>query len=310
MKHGPTDKRQKESVYMRQKEFAGVFPYLVSPIDSDGKVKEAVLTSLVEHLIAEGVHGLTPLGSTGEFAYLTWPQRQRIVEVVVAAAAGRVPVVAGVAHTSIREAARQAGELEKIGVDGVLAIMDTYFPVDTEGVVSYFRGIAEAVSCPVVLYTNPSFSGTNLTPQAIETLTEVPNVRYLKDASANTGNLLNIMNRLRDRLKIFSASAHIPLFVMMLGGVGWMAGPACVIPRQSVRLYEMAVERKWDEALELQKRLWSINRIFQKYALAPCIKACLEMQGFLVGDPIPPLRPLSGQALVDIQSVLRDLEAL
>ena len=87
---------------MATTEFHGVFPYLVSPIDADGNVKEAVLTRLVDDLIAAGVHGLTPLGSTGEFAYLNHDQRRRVVEVVVQAARGRVPVVAGVASTTTR----------------------------------------------------------------------------------------------------------------------------------------------------------------------------------------------------------------
>ena len=295
---------------MAEKEFAGVFPYLVSPVDSEGAVKEGVLRSLVEHLIRCGVHGLTPLGSTGEFAYLTWEQRRRVVEVVLEGAAGRVPVVAGVAHTSNREAARQARAMEKLGAAGILAIMDSYFPVSQEGVISYFRAIAEAVSCPVVLYTNPSFSATNLSLEALEALAKIPNIRYLKDASANTGNLLTIMNQVGEKIKIFSASAHIPLFVMMLGGVGWMAGPSCVIPKQSVELYELAQEKRWEEALTLQRRLWNINRIFQKYALAACIKACLELQGFPVGAPVPPQQPLSGAALKDVEAVLRGLEAL
>ena len=295
---------------MEEKTFAGVFPYLVSPVDTAGKVKEAVLASLVDHLIGKGVHGLTPLGSTGEFAYLTWPQRQRIVEVVIEAARGRVPVVAGVAHTSIAEAVRQARAMEKIGVDGILAIMDTYFPVPADGVVAYFRGIGEAVACPVVLYTNPSFSATNLTLEMIETLAATPNIRYLKDASANTGNLLTLMNRLAGKIDVFSASAHIPLAVMMFGGVGWMAGPSCVVPAQSVKLYELARDRRWEEAIDAQKRLWQINGIFQKYSLAPCIKACLELQGFAVGDPIPPLQPLKGQALREIEGVLKSLGAL
>ena len=294
---------------MKTKEFAGVFPYLVSPVNSQGEVMADVLARLVEHLIQNGVHGLTPLGSTGEFAYLTWDQRRRVVEVVLDASKGRVPVVAGVAHTSIREAARQAGEMESMGVDGILAVMDTYFPVPPEGVVAYFRAVAEAVSCPIVLYTNPSFSGTNLSFEVIESLLSTPNIRYLKDASANTGNLLTLMNRVGDRLKIFSASAHIPLAVMMLGGVGWMSGPACVIPGQSVKLYELTRGRKWDEAIALQKRLWSINWIFQKYALAPCIKACLEIQGFPVGPPILPLQPLKGAALQEIEEVLKSLQA-
>jgi 4-hydroxy-tetrahydrodipicolinate synthase len=303
-------KERERKAPMDERKFAGVFPYLVSPIDAMGEVKEEVLKSLVEHLIRCGVHGLTPLGSTGEFAYLTWPQRKKVVEVVLEAAAGRVPVVAGIAHTSIREAVRQGVEMEKLGVDGILAIMDSYFAVSKEGVVSYFRSIAEAVSCPVVLYTNPTFSSTDLSPEAIEALAEVPNIQYLKDASANTGNLLTVMSRVGQKIKVFSASAHIPLFVMMLGGVGWMSGPACVVPRQSVELYELARKRLWEEALILQRRLWSINWIFQKYSLAACIKACLELQGFRVGHPVPPLQPLSSSAVKEVEGVLRSLGAL
>jgi 4-hydroxy-tetrahydrodipicolinate synthase len=295
---------------MAKKDFLGVFPYLISPIDSEGIVKEEVLRALVEHLIQSGVHGLTPLGSTGEFAYLTWPQRRRIVEVVIETTSGRVPVVAGVAHTAIHEAVRQAREMEAMGVDGILAIMESYFPVPSKGVISYFPSIAEAVSCPIVLYTNPSFSSTTLSLEVIEELVKVPNIQYLKDASANTGNLLTTMDYFGDRIKIFSASAHIPLFVMMLGGVGWMAGPACVIPRQSVELYNLVKARQWEEALSFQKKLWGINWIFQKYSLAPCIKACLELQGFAVGDPISPLQPLSKDGVKEVRNVLQTLGAL
>jgi 4-hydroxy-tetrahydrodipicolinate synthase len=295
---------------VNKKELAGVFPYLVSPVGTDGKVKEEVLRSLVKYLIGCGVHGLTPLGSTGEFAYLTWDQRRRITEIVIDAASGRVPVVTGIAHTSIREAVRQAKEVESMGVDAILAIMESYFPVPPQGVISYFRSIAEAVSCPIVLYSNPNFSTNNFSIEILEELIRVPNILYLKDASSNTGNLLTIIEHLKEKIKIFSASAHIPLFVMMLGGVGWMSGPSCVIPRQSVKLYELACAKRWDEATLLQKKLWGINRIFQKYSLAPCIKACLELQGFAVGDPVPPLQPLSGGALHEVQGVLKGLEVL
>jgi dihydrodipicolinate synthase/N-acetylneuraminate lyase len=88
------------------------------------------------------------------------------------------------------------------------------------------------------------------------------------------------------------ASALIPLFVFMMGGVGWMAGPACLIPEQCVALYTLAQEQKWEQALELQKRLWSLNAAFQRYSLAACVKAGLEMQGFPVGPPLLPQRQL------------------
>jgi 4-hydroxy-tetrahydrodipicolinate synthase len=97
---------------------------------------------------------------------------------------------------------------------------------------------------------------------------------------------------------------------MMLGGVGWMAGPACVIPRQSVELYNLFKARRWEEALSFQKKLWGINWIFQKYSLAPCIKACLELQGFAVGDPVPPLQALSKDGVKEVRGVLQTLGAL
>ncbi len=285
-------------------QFHGVFPYLVSPVNADGSVRESVLRDLTEHLIQKGVHGLTPLGSTGEFPYLTWEQRKRIVQVVIDAAKGRVPVVAGVGHASVAEAARQATEFQHIGASGILAILETYFPLKDGQVYDYFAGIARSVDCPVVLYTNPSFQATELSLGVIEKLADIPNVEYIKDASGNTGKLLSIANRLGGKIKIFSASAHIPLFVMMLGGVGWMAGPACIIPAQSIRLYELAVQKKWDEALEYQKKLWDINGSFQKFGPAPCIKAALEIQGFAVGDPIPPLKPLGPQEKEELRQVL------
>jgi len=118
---------------MSDANFHGVFPYLVSPIHETGEVNADVLVRLCNDLIEAGVHGLTPLGSTGEFAYLSWPQRRRVVEVVVAAAQGRVPVVAGVASTTIADAVFQARELESLGCSGILAILDAYFPVSDEG---------------------------------------------------------------------------------------------------------------------------------------------------------------------------------
>jgi 4-hydroxy-tetrahydrodipicolinate synthase len=263
-----------------------------------------VLGRLVDHLIKQGVHGLTPLGSTGEFAYLNRDQRMRVVEVVLEANDGRVPVVAGVAATATAEAVQQAKEFEALGVDGILAVMQRYFPISEEGIVAYFTAVAEAVSCPVVLYTNPKFQRGQLSLATLAQLAQVANINYLKDASTNTGHLLSVINQIGDQLHVFSASSHIPLAVMLIGGVGWMAGPACLIPRQSVRLYELAKAKRWDEAMDLQSKLWRINQVFAKYSLAACIKAGLQLQGFAVGDPLPPQIPLSGSALTEIQEAL------
>ncbi len=285
-------------------DFHGVMPYLVSPIDADGVVMDTVLARLVEHLVQSGVHGLVPLGSTGEFAYLNESQRLRIVQVVIEAAAGRVPVIAGVAATTIADATAQTRRYARAGVDGVLAILEAYFPLAEPQIESYFTAIAQASDLPVVLYTNPNFQRSDLSIRSIERLAERPTIRYLKDASSNTGRLLSIMNAVGDRMQIFSASAHIPACVMLLGGVGWMAGPACVVPRPSLKLYELCRNGDWAGAIALQRRLWSINELFARHSLAACIKSGLESQGFPVGAPLPPQTSLGLAARKEIEQVL------
>jgi 4-hydroxy-tetrahydrodipicolinate synthase len=288
-------------------DFHGVFPYLVSPVDADGTIRRDVLVRLCGDLIASGVHGLTPLGSTGEFAYLNNAQRLAVVETAIEAARGRVPVVAGVASTSTLDAVAQAKAYQKCGADGILAILEAYFPLADAQVESYFRAIADAVDIPVVIYTNPQFQRSDLSLDCIQRLSAHPRIQYIKDASTNTGRLLSIMNRCGDSIRVFSASAHIPAAVMLIGGVGWMAGPACIIPRQSVSLYDLCKAKRWDDALMLQRKLWRVNEAFARYNLAACIKAALAIQGYDVGDPVPPQKALTADERKAIEAVLREV---
>ena len=135
-------------------------------------------------------------------------------------------VVAAVAATTIAEACRQSREFERVGVSGILAILEAYFPGGEESVIAYFTAVADAVDPPLVVYTNLNVQRADLTLTAIDRLADIPNIRYIKDASTNTGRLLSIINLVGDRLRVFAASSRIPVAVMMIGGVGWMAGPA------------------------------------------------------------------------------------
>jgi 4-hydroxy-tetrahydrodipicolinate synthase len=287
----------------------GVFPYLVSPIDKSGRIATDVLGRLCDDLIKAGVHGLTPLGSTGEFAYLDREQRRAVVQATIQATKGRVPVIAGVASTATADAVEQARNYQKLGADGILAILEAFFPVEDAQIENYFRAIADAVDIPIVLYTNPQFQRSDLSLEVIARLASHPRIRYIKDASTNTGRLLSIMNRCPD-LAVFSASAHIPAAVMLIGGVGWMAGPACVIPRQSVKLYDLCRAVRWPEAMALQRELWRINEAFARFNLAACIKAGLQLQGYAVGDPVPPQAALNADERRVVEKILADVAVL
>src|SRR5690606_33865268 len=128
------------------------------------------------------------------------------------------------------------------------------------------------------------------------------NIQYVKDASSNTGRILTILNKTEGRIQVFSASAHVPVLVFLLAGVGWMAGPACLIPRLCVDLYRLAQAGRWDEAMAMQRPMWRLNELFAKYSLAGCVKAGLTLQGFDAGVPIAPQEPLSPQAIAEIRA--------
>ena len=288
----------------------GVIPYLPTPIDRQGQVDRPALRQLTEHLIAQGVHGLAPLGSTGEFAYLDLAKRQAVIETVVETAAGRVPVIAGVASTTTADAVAQTRLWRDIGADNILAVLEAYFPVNDDGVEAYFTAIADAADAPVTLYTNPNFQRSDLSLPVIERLSHHPNIRYLKDASTNTGRLLSILNRTEGRLGIFAASSHITVAVMLIGGLGWMAGPSCVAPVQSVQLYELCKAEDWAAATALQTKLWELNEAFARFNLAAAIKAGLRLQGFDCGDPLPPQRVLTEAETEQLRIVLQKVGAL
>ena len=286
----------------------GIFPYIVSPVDPDGTIREKVLRDLVNYLLNAGVHGITPLGSTGEFYYLSWEQKKRIVEIVLDEVNGRVPVTPGVASSSTNDAVKQAIEMEAMGADGIVSVLNTYFPIKQEDAYSYFFEVAGHVSCPVVLYNNPKFTHFDLSLSLLKQLSDLPNVNYYKDATGMTGNIMNIINLCGDNIKIFSASAHLPVFVMMMGGVGWMSGPACLIPKTCVKLYDLCRLKRWDEALTLQKRIWEANYLFQKYNLAACIKAGLELRKFEVGNPVAPNTRINEVGIKEIKNIIEQLD--
>jgi len=288
----------------------GVIPYLATPVDAAGEIDRPALRRLVEHLIGKGVHGLAPLGSTGEFAYLDFRRREAVVETVVEAAAGRVPVIAGVAATTTADAVAQTRRWRAIGADGILAVLEAYFPVRDEGVEAYFTAVADAAEAPVTLYTNPNFQRTDLSLPVIERLSRHPNIRYLKDASTNTGRLLSVLNRTEGRLGVFAASSHITAAVMLIGGLGWMAGPSCVAPTASVRLYELCKAGNWPAAMALQRDLWALNEAFARFNLAAAIKAGLRLQGFDCGDPLPPQTALGEAETAVVRAALEKIGAL
>ena len=288
-------------------DFHGVFPYLVSPIDASSWILTDVLGKLASDLIKAGVHGLTPLGSTGEFAYLNRVQREAVVKATIEAAA-RVPVIAGVASTATADAVEQAKAYQKLGADGILAILEAYFPLkDTQVNPSprdrrRCRCSSRALHQSTISAQRP-FTRRDRAPLGTS-------AHPLHQGCVHQYRAPAVDHEPRAPDEGVSASAHIPAAVMLIGGVGWMAGPACIVPRQSVRVCELCRAGQWPEAMKLQRDLWRINEAFARFNLAACVKAGLQIQGYAVGDPVPPQTALGPAEREAVEAILADVAKL
>ena len=290
------------------KSFGGIIPYLVTPLKDDESVHADELVRICQHLIDEGVHGFTPLGSTGEGAYLSESDRLEVVRAVVEASAGRVPVVPAVFSRSTRGAIEQVRAFERLGADGIVLTLDSYFPLSQSAVKDYFLAVADATELPIIIYTNPNFQKVDLGIDLIAELSQNQKFVGLKDASGNTGRLLSIADRCRPGFGIYAASAHLAVSVMLLGGQGLFAGPACVLARENVQLYALCKAGRWKQAMALQKVLWRFSEAFASYNLAACTKAALEHQGFAPGNPLAPQPRLSADIKRRIGEILSQVQ--
>lgn len=306
----------------------GIIPYLPTPLcaspsgsGAGARVDAQAVSRVVFHVLRAGVDGLSPLGSTGEVMYLTPEQRVDMVHATVAASrdfaraqgTSPVPVIAGVAAFSIEGIRQQIVHYEAAGAAGFVVIMQRYFPLTDAEQYAFYAAAAQATDLPIVVYSNPLL-GATITPDLAERLTAIPNVRYIKDASGKTGTLLSIQNRVGDRFGIFAASAHIPAAVFELGGIGWMAGPACVAPHAAVALWRSWGRRDRSRMWQIQRAMWPLNEMFSQYSAAAFIKFALNEQELHVGVPCPPQSAISGTAAESVRArlkaVARDLNEL
>ena len=173
--------------------FIGTYTVLITPFAADGSLDERALRDHVEWQIAEGIHGLIPNGSTGEFLCLTDGERRRVAEVVVEQAAGRVPVLIGTGAESTRDAISWTRHAESIGADGAMIIPPYYSRPDDEELVAHYTAIAQTVRFPIMIYNNPSTAGVDLLPSLLSRLAEVENLSYVKESTFDVRRVRDII---------------------------------------------------------------------------------------------------------------------
>ena len=236
---------------MNPPDWRGVFPALTTQFTAaDALDFEAMGRHLAFQLDA-GVHGLVILGSLGENATLDSEEKRALMSFFAKEAGGRVPVLAGIAESSQRDACLVAEAAAEAGCDGLMLLPPMRYASDRRETLSYLRRVAQASELPIMLYNNPVAYGTDLQPGDFAELADASSFVAIKESSADTRRIPDIRRLAGDRFALFCGVDDLALESFMLGAVGWVAGLVVAFPRESVRLWELAMAGRWDEARRL-----------------------------------------------------------
>jgi len=291
---------------------SGVLVALATPLNRDGSVDEPSITRLVEHVLAGGVHGLLPLGSTGEGAALDEAARRRVLSAVVEAGAGRVPVICGVAQASVASVRTEIESAARLGADAVLVAPPFYYPMDQASVLAFYRLIAEHAPVPILVYNIPQFTKVVVEPATIATLAAQGAVKGVKDSSRDFEYFegVCIATREVDGFRVFTGSDSMLVASLAAGGSGTICGAANIAPDWVVRVYDDYARGDLAAARAGQDKVYQLVMALRGDVFPSAIKAALHMLGICEPWPAPPATRLDERLESRLRARLEELGLL
>jgi 4-hydroxy-tetrahydrodipicolinate synthase len=287
-------------------DFHGVLPALITPFTDDGAhIDGDALTAIVERLIGGGVAGLVPGGSTGEFTTLTGAERRELIEVTVAAAAGRVPVVAGTGALSTRETVELSVHAERSGASAVMIVPPFYDPLSWRELLVHYAAVAERISIPIMYYNLPSASGVTLDAGQFRELRRVAGVTSLKDTGGDAVAATELIQA-GDGVPTLLNGWDTLTFAALAAGVRAVVwGAASILPEQCVALHRLLIDDiDLPAARDLWSRLYPLCKFLEGHSYPAAVKTACALVGDTTGPTRAPLLPLKDDARIELGRLL------
>lgn len=266
---------------MMRRPFTGCGTALVTPFASDGSVDEAAVRRLARRQIDAGIHFLVPCGTTGESPTLSLDERTRIVELVVAEADGKVPVLAGAGGYDTREVIEAGRCMRQAGASGLLSVTPYYNKPTPEGLFQHYQAIAEAAGIPIIVYNVPGRTGVNVDPATLARLAAIPGIAGVKEASGNMGQICEIARAVPGDFLVLSGDDSLTLPMLSIGGHGVISVASNGMPAEMARMVELAEAGDYAGARTLHNMLMPFMTVNFVEANPIPIKAAMAMQGLL-----------------------------
>ena len=266
----------------------GVMPAVVTPFNKDESINEENLRNLVNFLIEQGVTGLVPVGTTGEFVNMTFEERLKVIEIVVDEVNGRVPVIAGTGETGTKIVVDATNAAANIGADAVLIVTPYYLKPKAKGLYDHYYTITEKTDIPIVLYNIPPCTGVELPWSVVEDLVDIENIVAIKDSSGDYKYFSALLEKVSDKISVLIGWDENVLGALAGGAAGCILGSANVFPKIWLEIYDHVKNNRLQEAQTLQKKVQKLARLLIGSG-ALGVKSCLNMMNIPVGTTRQPL---------------------
>lgn len=260
-------------------DWKGVFPAATTQFNNDGTLDIDATQRTYDHLIRDGVHGLIVLGTCGENNSLLPAEKIKVLEAAAEVSKGRVPVLTGVSEFTTVGAVNYAQEAEKIGLDGLMVLPAMAYKASRREVLTYFKTVAGSVGMPVMIYNNPVTYGIDVTIDMMRELSDQKNIVAIKESTEDTRRITDLYAEFGDRFTIFCGVDDIALESLMLGTTGWISGLTSAFPQESVAIYDLAMQGRYAEALEIYRWFMPLLHLDTIPTLVQCIKLCEQICG-------------------------------
>lgn len=285
-------------------EIHGIIAYPVTPFAAEG-IDTTRLAALVDRLVASGVHAIAPLGSTGELAYLDEFEFDAVADTTMSAVAGRVPVIAGVSDVTTAKTIRRAKRAQQAGADAVMILPVSYWKLTEREIVQHYRSVGDAIGIPIMAYNNPATSGVDMSPDMLVRMFEtIPNVTMVKESTGDLSRMRRIAELSGGELPFYNGSNPLVLDALKAGASGWCTAAPNLRPQPCIDLYDAVRAGDLEKAQILYDDLKPLLTFIVAGGLPTTVKAGLDLLGFPVGDPRPPLLPLDERGRAELQGVL------
>jgi len=288
----------------------GIIPPMVTPLDKNENVDKKAIFRIVNYLIKRGVHGLFPLGSTGEWYGLSIDQKREVIETVMEATDKRVPVYAGTGAITTKETIYLTKLATDIGVDALSVITPVFISPNEQELFNHYQAIASSTDSPIILYNNPGRTGINLNVDLVVKLSKINNIIGIKDSSGDMAQGAEYIRRTDNNFSVLAGRDTLIYGFLAYGGKGAIAATANIVPQIVVKIYEEYQKGNYQEALKAQFQLAPLRIAFSLGSFPVVMKEGLNLLGVEVGSTLKPIQPLTEEAREKLREVLRSMQVL